>query len=931
MSTVTVSLLGPFEVTLEGRPVDVPRGHQRRLLASLALSAPRAVSQPALVRQLWDSAPPRDPRKAILAQVRRLRDLLGDDLIRSCGDGYQLAVEPEDVDALRFERLVAAATAAPPDRGPELLSDALGLWRGDPLTGVDSPLLDREYGAALVDQRLRAAERWADDNLAQGRPDRGLTYLLDLALGHPLREPLWARLIAALLQSGDAAEARARYEQVRDQVEDTFGAEPGADLQRLHRRIVEVERGDPLWWLSGSDRRLPEVPHRLPPGPVGFAGRADELAALNELTTGRSKAPAGAQTVCAIHGAGGVGKTALALHWGRRVADEFPDGQLYLDLHGHGPGTPLEPTTALTALLQAVGLSPAQLPAELSALTTMLRTRLAGRRMLIILDDAHDSDQVRPLLPGAQATVVVVSRRELRDLQVRDGARPIAVERLDARDGRRLLAHNVPPARVAAEPAAVHRIVELCDGLPLGMRIVADRAAGEPTVALDRIAEEIASAGRDDAAAASLRAVLSWAYDRLPPETAEIFRLLSLHPGHAIGPAGVAALAGCSPFESRRQLDRLVSAHLLEPSFPGRFRLHGLLRGYASELVAADHPRAIADAVRRVVDWCLHSAVRASETIEGSLEIDLPPATGIDSPTFSTSDEAVAWFDAERELLVAAVQTATDHGLYASGQQLADVLRTVFHDRLRYEDFVLIAELGVECARHLNDDEALAHGLRTLGVAYTGAARTEEAAKPLREAVAHAERIDDPRRLASAADGLAINCAEAGDFAAAIAHHRKAVDASRRLGVPRVIGDTLMNLGFTEIASGDCEAGIATTREALTIFEETGAELAAAFAHGNLADAYQRTDHPDLAVDHAQRSLTTLRRPDSLDAAAEVLVTLGRAHQARGNVPEAEAAWWEAADLVGTNHPLSPTLADLLRNARTTTPTARVRATPVRG
>jgi DNA-binding SARP family transcriptional activator/tetratricopeptide (TPR) repeat protein len=920
MPIVTVSLLGPFEVALDGRPVSVPRGRQRALLASLALKPSRVVSMETLVDHVWGDEPPRNPRNGLQVHVRRLRAVLGDDTIRTEGVGYRLDVADDDVDAVRFTQLIAAAAKTEPDRAHDLLTEALELWRGEPLAEVDADRLDRDYGAALIERRLLAVERRADHDLTRGRAEDRVAELEELAVRHPLREPLWARLVAALIESGRRPDALDRYEQIRQHLADTLGVDPGADLQRLQRRILDLDGPvalGPRLSLGGGPPL--EMPRQLPADPVGFAGREDELAALNELLAGHHRAPAAAQTICVVHGVGGAGKTALAIHWARRVADDFPDGQVYLDLNGYGPDTPVEPAGAVATVLQATGVPTDQLPTDLAALTAMLRTRLAGSRLLILLDNVRDADQVRPLLPGARSMVLVTSRSQLRGLSVRDGARHVAVGELGDRDARKLLAHSIAPARLAAEPQAVRRVVELCSGLPLALRIVSDRAAWQPDATMTRLADDIAHArgrieglsGGDDPAS-DLRAVFSWSYDRLEPDTASTFRRLGLYPGPELTPVGVAALVERSSREARRELDRLVSVHLLEPRGRDRYRLHDLLREYAAELVAGDDPQVTAEAIRRIVDWCLHSVVRARDVLGEQLEMSHGSAQGIDPATFSTSDEVIAWFDTEREMLVAAVRAAADHGLYRQGHELAHLLRTLFHRRLRYEEFVLVAELGVDCARRLGDDLALARGLRTLGLAYSRVARTADAVEPLQEAAERAERIGDTARLASAADNLGIIYARAGDHPAALRYHRRAVDASRRLADSQLLAGTLMNLGYTQIESGDYHGGISTTREALALFEEHGPELSAAFAHGNLADAYQRTARPDVALDHAGRSLATLRRLGDLDATVEVLVTVGRAQQAKGDDDAATAAWKEAAELVGPDHGLSAEIEELL-------------------
>ncbi len=923
MPTITVSLLRPFEVRLDGQAVTVPRGRLRVLLASLALNPAQPVPMDTLVDQMWGDEPPSNPRNSVQVHVRRLRAIIGGDTIRTSGGGYALDIAPDDVDAIRFSDLVTRAGSAEPDTAQRLLTEALGLWRGQPFTEVDSSPLDREFGDALVARRLLAVERRCDYAITRGRPDECVAELRALAAEHPLREPLWARLITALIQSGQRSEAWNCSEQIRQHLADTLGVDPGADLQRLDRSILDLDRD--VAPSAGSRLGPPfAIPHHLPlpSAPVGFAGRGQKFATLNQLLAGHRSMPVPLQTVCVVHGPGGIGKTALAVRWAHRVADEFPDGQIYLDLHGYGPGVPIEPAGAIATVLAATGLPTDQLPTESAALTALLRTRLAGRRLLILLDNVRDPDQIRPLLPGARSMVVVTSRNQLRGLTVRDGARQLALGELSDTDARRLLSFTVPPARLAAEPQAAQRIVDLCSGLPLALRIVSDRASWQPDITLRQVADDITDAkgrladlsGGDDPAS-DVRAVLSWSHDRLPAETASTFRQLALYPATELSPYGVAALTARPVREVRRELDRLVAVHLVEPRSRGRFRVHDLLREYAAELVAADRPESTAAAIRRIVDWCLHSVVNARAILADPPDgLVLDDAPDVEPMTFPTAQDGVAWFDAERELLIGATRAAAVHRLYRQGHQLAYLLRTLFHHRLRYAEFVAVAESGVTCARRLDDDLALVRALGALGDAYAAVDRPDDAAEALREAVEIAETMGDAAGLAAAADNAAVNYARSGNYAAALRYHQQAVDTGRRLDDRALLAGTLMNQGFTQIVSGDTVDGIGSTQEALKLFEAEGHEQDAAYSHGNLADAYQRTDRPDLAIEHAEQSLSVLRRLGNPDGAAEVLVTLGRAHRANGDSRAAAAAWEEARELVGADHWLSPTLAELLES-----------------
>ena len=858
--------------------------------------------------------------------MRRLHAALGDDVVRSDTGGWRLDIEPSDVDATRFTRLVSTALRTP-GRTSTLLTDALALWRGEPFTDVDSPVLERAHRPGLVESRLLAAERLADLELAGGRPAAQLSLLRELGDQHPLRESLWARLVAALLESGRPTEALICFQRIQRCLAEAVGDDPGADLERLHRRIRDNNPAAAALTASARPKPLPPFrPRReLPPRPTGFVGRSSELVTLNELLGDHDLAPSRAQTVCTIHGPGGVGKTALALEWAYQVADRFPDGQLYLNLRGYGL-VPTDSSTAFTSVLRAVGVPDDQIHADPAAQTAMLRNRLAGRRMLILLDNVRDADQIRGLLPGAHGLILVTSRHPLPSLADRDGARQLGLPGLDVSETRELLATTLPPAGLTTEPDAVARITDRCHGLPLALWVVAERAAADPKESLPDLADDLTAADAppampkvEDAVPADVTAVLAWAIERLDPVTASVFRRLGLHPSGEFSTESAAPLLGQANSATRRELDRLVLAKLLEPCGRGRYRFHDVVRQLAVALAADERPVAVVDAVRRVVDWCLYSVANADEALGAEPGIALAEMGGGLTPMRFRSPSAVAdWFESERDLLVAAVLAATEHEMYRQGHQLAYLLRTLFRRQRRFEEFVHVAELGAECARYL-DDEAVGRALRTLGLAYVSAARIEEAATSLQAAVSYAARTGDLGRVAIAISGLGVDAGRAGDYDAALRHHQQAVDAGRRSNDPRLVGSTLLNLGFTQIEAEDYDHGIATTQEALRLFVESGAETEAAWALGNLAQALRRIGQPDTAIELAERALPTLRRLGDIEATAEVLITLGRAFQDTGRDVAAAVTWQEAADLVGSDHLLTPGIRDLLATLATGT------------
>ena len=532
-----MDVLGPWEVRVDGRSVSIPPGQLRLLLAVLLLSPSESVPIDDLVSSLWPDHPPSRPRETLHTYVTRLRKLLGPELIETTpGGGYRIRLAPERIDLHRFRELVRWSQAAnSEDDELRLLRDALQLWRGRPFGDMASTWLDREVLPLLTEEWFTATERRIDLELDQGRHPRLIGELWDLTKRFPTRESLWVRLITALHRSGRRADALEAYQQVRLILDEELGIDPGDQLSLLQRAIL----------LEGSEPKELAGPRELPHDISNFIVRGAELAALDAV---HSKVVRGAPTIVAIDGAPGTGKTTLAVHWAHQIAHCFPDGQLFLNLRGYGPGRPLVPATAAATMLRSLGIDGAAVPAGLEERAALLRSTLSGRRVLILLDNARDASQVRPLLPGTDCLVIVTSRNQLRSLSIRDRAHRITVDRLERQQAIELLSTIIGSDKATAEPAAVDRLAKLCDNLPLALAIVAERANRTQLLA------EVVSAVEDERARldllatgeidphTDLRAALSWSYGALRHDAAAMFRMLGLHPANDIGVETAAAL-----------------------------------------------------------------------------------------------------------------------------------------------------------------------------------------------------------------------------------------------------------------------------------------------------------------------------------------------------------------------------------------------------
>ena len=504
----SVGVLGPLLVHADGDPVVVPAPKQRVILAALALRCGQALSYDELAEIIWDGEPPGGARAALRNYVKRLRRQLGPAGARivTRDPGYALQVTPAEVDALRFAELCRrggeSARAANPAAAAavtwNLLGEALALWRGDPLSDVPSQALAAAEVPRLEALRMQAMEWRMDAGLAQGRHAELVGELTQLAQDHPWRERFAAQLMLALYRCGRQAEALAAYQRTRRMLVDELGVEPGRELQDLQRGILA---GAPDLAAPGPGQVLaaepagpvPVVPRQLPARVAHFVGRAAEMTALHAWLDGAGLDEAA--RILVIGGTAGAGKTTLAVHWAHQAAAQFPDGQLYVNLRGFDPtGPPVQAAEALRWLLGAFGVTEEQIPDSVEAQGALYRSVLADKRVLVILDNARDAGQVRPLLPGSPSCLAVVtSRARLPGLAATEGARLVPLDVLTGPDARELLTRRLG-ARASAEPAAVSQLAELCCRLPLALSIVAARAAARPQLALGSLAAELTGA-----------------------------------------------------------------------------------------------------------------------------------------------------------------------------------------------------------------------------------------------------------------------------------------------------------------------------------------------------------------------------------------------------------------------------------------------------
>ncbi|HTT53714.1 MAG TPA: BTAD domain-containing putative transcriptional regulator [Streptosporangiaceae bacterium] len=930
-------LLGPLVVRDGTRLVSVSAPQQRILLAALLLNAGRVVSVDALAEVLWEDGPPAGARGALHSAVQRLRVALGPsgaDLIETQPPGYLITVGDGELDVLVFSMLVArghaAAEAGRWAQAAGLLREALGLWRGEPLADVPSELLrDREM-PPLEDQRLQALAARIDADLLLGRHGEVVAELRQLVAAYPLQEQFHAQLMLSLYRSGRQADALAAYQDVRGVLADELGIDPGPDVTQLHQRILAADRelllaggGEPP---GAEELSLPAparepgavrsllVPRQLPAATRHFAGRAESLKVLAELaaeTAGASPAT----VIVVIDGTAGIGKTTLALHFAHQAAAQFPDGQLYVNLRGFDPAAPpMSPAEAVRLLLDGLGVPSPRIPAGLDAQAGLYRSVLAGRRMLVLLDNARDVDQVRPLLPASPGCLAIVtSRSQLTSLVAAEGAFPLTLDVLPAADAHELLARRLGAARIAAEPAAADELIQLCAALPLALSIAAARSASHPGLSLAALTAELRDAGgRLDAldaghAATNVRAVLSWSYQQLNAGAGRLFRLLGLHPGPDVSAAAAASLAGQPLPEARRELAELTRAHLLAEHVPGRFSSHDLLRAYAAELTRSrDTDAERRAATGRMLDHYLHTAAVAAQLLDPTRSpVTLAPADpGAAPEPVRDIPGALAWFHAERRVLMAAIDQAGQAGFDTQAWQLPWALSIFLETRGRWHDWVAIEQTALAAAQRLGDLPAQAGAHQRYGYASGRVGNFRAADIHLGHALDIHIKLGDLASQAYVHNALAITEQLQGRHGEALRHAEQALALYTAAGDRSGRALALNSVGWFHALGGDSQQALTYCQQALELSQELGHQEGVASVLDSLGYAHQQGGDYAQATGYFQRAADLYREIGGRWGLSETLDHLGDAQQAAGAVAAARAAWAEAlAILDDLGHP----------------------------
>ncbi|ASU85182.1 hypothetical protein CDO52_22430 [Nocardiopsis gilva YIM 90087] len=918
-------LLGPLRVDCAGRHVALRSAKQQVLLAALLLRAGDVVSTDELIDTLWGERPPGGARSTLQAHVMRLRrSLRGGDLISTAQGGYVIRVDPAHLDVSRFHELrwQAATAAETGDREQEarLLTEALTLWRGPALAGLDSERL-RPAAAGLDEQRWATAERRNDMELELGRHDQLIDELGVLVTEQPLRERFWAQLMRALHLSGRQAQALDAYRRASEVLAEELGVDPNAELRELHLAVL-ADSTEPV---SAPVRRAPpesaSEPIReglchLPPAVADFSGREADVELLHSALAAEGRC----FRVHTITGQGGAGKTSLAVHVAHRVREHHPDGQFYLDLRGTEPN-PVRPAEALDRLLRGLGTPGSAIPTSLDHRIDLYRERLADRRVLVILDNAADEAQVRPLLPGTSASSMLVTSRGV--LAGLEAAQVVRLDVLPLEDALELLRQAVGEARVAAEPEAAAGIAEYCGRLPLALRVAAARLVARPHWRLAQLASRLSDERRrfDELRVGDLdvRASLASSYDGLEARERCAFRLLSLQDAPDF-PAWVAApLLGVGLERAEDVVEALVDARLVEyvgrdALGQARYRLHDLLRVFGREAAEGEHAEHPGSRIGALFEVWRELAERANAALpqHGPRLHDAPQVISGTARTLGSrlvDGNEAAWFDAEWHGLRAVVEQSVQLGLHDQAARIAAASAAFCDLRARFDDWDRVNDIGVAELRRGGDADPRAEAVLLLqrGLLRGRQHRFDEAAADFERARDGFTRAGDAAGAGHAWHGIGWMHEWQGRQDAARLCHQRAMANLVDVGDPQGKLEVLCSLGAIERRSGAFDVSADLLDRACRLAEcesDKQARLAAVLERGRLHQAMGEVAEARRLVEESLALAQGLHDPDMTAnirlLLADIQLMAGSTEAAREQIDRALAFFEEKGERVGS-------------------------------
>ncbi|MFF1983256.1 tetratricopeptide repeat protein [Streptomyces sp. NPDC058198] len=919
-----IRLSGSVEVRAAGQRGDLGPPQTRLALAALAWDASRTVSVDTLIHRIWDENPPAKAREALHTHVSRIRKALqiaGDDApdVISRTNSYLMSVDPDRVDLRRYASLVDQARSLKDSDGEDeavrLLDRAASLWGGEPLAGITAYWAGH-LRAAIGEKSLAAAMTRAEILMGRGHFADAVPVLLPLVEEHPVAEALVEQLAVALYGSRRVAEATQLLQRTQRRIVHNAGIDAGRRLRRVQQGILAGAPPAALLQHTGAGPRIarpaPRIPDNLPRD-VPWVGRRDELRRLTAALAEASGTAAPAVTVEAIDGLGGIGKTALAVHAVHEMRDRFPDGRLYLHLHGQGSErAPLTAAQALTELLRLLDRAPAELPHGLDELISLWRTTVRDRRMVVILDDAVDPAQVRPLLPGASPTAVIVtSRQRLTGLP---GVRPISLDVLPREDAVALFGHRLGPLRTT-RASEIAQIVRLCDHLPLAIEIIASRLLSRPSWTTADLLKQLTGRNghlfelRDGER--TMAHVFALSYRALTPVQQLVFRRIGLHFESEFGPYAVTALTGLPFEETEHALEELLAHHLISEPSPHRFTIHDLLREYARTLIKKDDENgseATAEphidtegearqALQRLVDHYLHVADRADRLaypFRSRTVVDSGDLAAVPGPEMPDAHAAEQWLITEGPNLLAALDWTRRFGLDRQLSLLVHVLAGF----LDVEGYLLTAEpLLRRAAAHwqaVGDGPARARALLDLSTVCAHSGQYEEAHATAREALGISRSLKDSALESESIHQLTIPLWHTGQYALAQTLQERSLNLRLQTFDRLQIARSYNLLGITHLHLDQDHKAIECFLHALAGFTETGDQRGRYRTLNNIAELHQKTGNQDAAERAYREAIDVSRTMGSRGDHATLQMNLASILTALGKAEEALALYGKA-------------------------------------
>ena len=926
---IRFAVLGPVRVWRGEQEILGGPPQQRAILALLLARAGAPVGMAELIDLLWPTDPPTSAANVVHRYIGMLRRVLEPDLptraagrwlVRQVGC-YRLTVDADSLDLLKFRDLAADArglvAAGRVEDAVEGFTRALAQWRGPCVVGVEVSTGAQAVFAEIDRERVVLAQEAADAALSVGLSRTVLAALREIAALYPLVEPLQARLVLALAAGGYQAEALSTYQRVSARLGEELGIDPGTELRAAHQRVLRQQAGHQSGHQSeprAETRPQPQpaapapkaaaspvvLPAQLPPDLPMFTGRRCELSRLDSLLDS-------AMLICAIDGIAGIGKTTFAVHWAHQLADRYPDGQLYVDLRGFDPsGSVLGPSKALRGFLDALGVAPQRIPDSMEAQAGLYRSLLKNRRVLILLDNARDTDQISPLLPGSPScTVLITSRNQLSGLITTHAAHALTLDSFSVDESREVLTKRLGPQRLAEEASALDEIIQWCAGLPLAMAIVAARATVHPNMSLAGIAEELRDArtrldafSADDDVAADLRAVFSWSYRLLSQSAGRLFRLLSVHAGPDISRNAAASLMGVRRREVRQLLAELTGARLLVERYPGRYVAHDLVRVYAAELSASlDSDEERTEALGRLFDHYLGTA-HVAQLMMRPIYVPAdppPPRAGVTVEECGDPGSALSWFTDERQVLLSAVRhAAATTGLRHYAWELA-LRQQQFHQLSSfYHDWAAIMRTALQTARDEQDLAAQARTHRSLAGAYHFLRHNDRAIEHLTSTCALFNQLGYRLEHGYVCVNFGMVRRELGEVDAAMRHYQDALVMFTEMANIKGQATAYEGMGWCEIKLGNHCVAIGLIERAMRLYAEVDDINGTGGCWISLGQLRQSSDEHEAAIECFSKGIELFPQVGNRADVAECLLGRGDSRSALDEPDAARQDWQQA-------------------------------------